>query len=488
MRATRSSGVEDVPAWAAAFSRRSIRKRARLRVALGVFCGSALLAATAVPQGGAETPAAAVMDGALAIESDAGGSPEAVASLHAASDNEGEVEAKPVAAGAQDPALVADAVPGGATASQRQSTLDVVTGQVTRGSTVAGELSKLGVDRAAIHEIDRAMRPVFDFRRARVGDFFALIRDEGGSVLSFEYQRGRRDVYRLELAEGQLVASERRVPLERRVVQLGGAVRGSLFESLRSLGERPALVHGFTDIFAWEFDFARQTRPGDEFRLLVEKYYDRDGFVEYGKILAAEYRSGDRDLVAVHFEDEHGYGDYYTPEGESVRRAFLRAPVKYSRISSRYSKARLHPVLKVRRPHEGIDYAAPVGTPVWSVADGVVVFAGWNGGFGKLIQVKHNNGYVSYYGHLSRFADGLEPGARVRQKQVIGYVGSTGLSTGPHLDFRLKIAGRFIDPLEARFPQGAPIPVENRDRFDEIKDLRLAELRETRPVELEAAM
>ena len=172
-----------------------------------------------------------------------------------------------------------------------------------------------------------------------------------------------------------------------------------------------------------------------------------------------------------------------------MRRTFLRAPVKYSRISSRYSKSRLHPILNVRRPHEGIDYAAPTGTPIWAVAEGEVIFKGWSGGFGRLIKIRHNNGYVSYYGHLSRYAGNLKVGSRVEQQQVVGYVGSTGLATGPHLDYRLKVDGRFVDPLKVRFPHGAPVPNEELDRFAALRDELLAELSNVSPpLVLEAGM
>ena len=203
----------------------------------------------------------------------------------------------------------------------------------------------------------------------------------------------------------------------------------------------------------------------------------------------AEYQGSNSEFVALLFEDDDGRTDYFTPEGNSLRRTFLRAPVSYTRISSRYSKSRLHPILNVRRPHEGVDYAAPVGTPVWAVADGEVTFMGRSGGFGRLIKVRHNNGYISYYGHLSRYAKTLKVRQRVGQKQVIGFVGSTGLATAPHLDYRLRIGGRFVDPLKVKFPKGSPISGDERLRFDEVKEQRLAELRQASPsLVLEAAM
>jgi len=369
-------------------------------------------------------------------------------------------------------------------------TLDVITGRVPRGGTIAAALEAHAVAPGTVYGIAHAMRPVFDFRHARPDDFYALVRDDTKQVLSFEYRRGRSDIYRVERHEdGSYLASHQTAPLERRVVQLGGVIDTSLFGALTNLGERPELVNKLADIFVWDFDFSTQTRPGDEFRMVFEKFYDREGFVRYGAVLAAQYRAESRDMTAVYFEDDDGYGDYFTPQGNSVRRTFLRAPVKYSRISSRYSNSRLHPILKVRRPHQGIDYAAPRGTPIWSVADGEVISKGYSGGFGRLVKIRHNNGYISYYGHLSRFGGGIEVGKRVKQKQIVGYVGSSGLATAPHLDYRLRINGRFVDPLRVNFPKGEPISVEARERFEVVRTRRTIELNGAQPaMVLEAAM
>ncbi len=368
--------------------------------------------------------------------------------------------------------------------------LRVVTGHIAVGSTIVASLHGQGVSDAVIYEIANALEHSFDFRQARAGDFYAVITDENGDLLSFEFRRGRGDIYRLDRKPGgalQPRAEEK--PLERRVVQLGGVVHTTLFDSLTELGEKAEIAQRLADVFAWDFDFARQTRPGDEFRMVFEKFYDRDGFVRYGKLLAARYASSSRELTAFYFEDEEGRGDYYTPDGNSVRRSFLRAPLTYTRVSSGYTKSRLHPIFKVRRPHEGIDYAAPTGTPVWAVANGSVSFIGWKGGFGKLVQVKHENGYVSYYGHLSRFSKRLRVGSRVHQQDVIGYVGSTGYATGPHLDYRLQYKGRFVNPLGVKFAQGRPIPRGDRQRFDRLVESRSAELNEAAPaLVLEAGM
>jgi murein DD-endopeptidase MepM/ murein hydrolase activator NlpD len=370
------------------------------------------------------------------------------------------------------------------------STLHVITGRIEPGGSIGQALGAEGVTPPVIHELAATLRPLFDFRRAQPHDFFALIRDDAGQVLSFEFQRGRRTVYRIERGpDAELHAVEAELPVERRAVNLGGVIETSLWDSLIEQGERPELANMFADIFVWDVDFSLQTLPGDEFRMVLEKLYDRDGFVAYGDILAAQYTTGARDLMAVHFVDADGYADYYGPDGKSLQRTFLRAPVRYSRISSRYSNSRLHPILKVRRPHEGIDYAAPTGTPVWAVADGVVVFRGWSGGLGRLVKVRHANGYTSYYGHLSRYGEGLAVGDRVSQKQVIAYVGSTGLATGPHLDFRLRHHGRFVNPLAVRFPRGSSITVREQERFARVRDGLMSELHAAAPaLVLEAGM
>ena len=410
-----------------------------------------LLAAAPVPEG-PESPEGVVTDRTESIPVDAVSDPEL-----------------------SDRTLAEEETPDGNGASA--PSVRVVTGRIRNGRTLADALRREGVGPRMVDQIARGMRPVFDFRYAHAGDSFALVRDDHGGLLSFEFQRGRRDLYRLRPGEnGAFVPSHQEVPLERRVVRLSGTVHRSLFETMVALGEGPDLVHDFADIFAWDIDFSRQTRPGDRFRAVFEKFYDRDGFVRYGKVLAAQYTGLDETFVAVYFEDDDGYGDYYRTDGSSVRRTFLRAPVRYTRISSRYSKSRLHPILKVRRPHEGIDYAAPMGTPIWAVADGVVVFRGWSGGFGRLVKVRHPNRYISYYGHLSRYAEGIQTGARVRQRQVIGYVGRTGLATGPQLDYRLKVNGRFVDPLRVKLPAGKPVFARNKERFIAVRGAMLREL------------
>jgi murein DD-endopeptidase MepM/ murein hydrolase activator NlpD len=340
-----------------------------------------------------------------------------------------------------------------------------------------------------VKQIREALDAVVNPKETQTGDFFALVQSNEGQLVSFEVQRGR-DLYRVAPGvDGKLVASRSEPVMERRVITLGGVVDRSLFDSLREQGERAELVQEFAGIFVWTFDFSKESRPGDEYRLVYEKYYDRSGFVRYGKILAAQYVTASEMLTALYYENSAGDGGYYTPSGISMRGSLLRAPLKYSRISSRYTKARLHPIDQVYKPHLAVDYAAPTGTPVWAAGDGEVVFRGWLGGLGRTIKVKHRSGYTTYYGHLSRYGEGIAVGKRVRQKQILGYVGTSGAATGPHLDYRVEYRGRLVDPLKVSFESEAAISPEEYERFARTKRERLDRLQEANPpILLEAAM
>jgi len=256
------------------------------------------------------------------------------------------------------------------------------------------------------------------------------------------------------------------VPVVREEAALAGRVAGSLYGSFLAAGGDPDLVLAFADLFAWDVDFARETREGDEFRLVYERLSAEGESVGNGRVLAARYTGERGTHTAVYFRSAATQG-YFDPEGRSVRKSFLRSPLKFSRISSRFTHARRHPVLDVVRPHQGVDYAAPTGTPVWAVADGTLEHAGWKGEAGKTVTLRHARGYETSYNHLSGFARGVRAGARVEQGQVIGYVGETGLATGPHLDFRVRKDGRWVDPLREKYVAGDPVPAKEREVYRE---------------------
>lgn len=355
-----------------------------------------------------------------------------------------------------------------------------VRGAIERGQTFAQALVAQGVPRPMTHEIVSALRSRLNFRRINPGSTFRATLDSSGSLVHFQYDASPLEIYEITPNGTGYQVVRREIPVERRVETIGGTVTSSLFESVEALGEGPELTMRFIDIFLWDFDFNNNARPGDEFRMLVEKEYGGGTFVGYGKILIAQYENRGKTYTGVYFETPPGKGDFYTPDGRSVRKTFLRSPLRFTRISSRYTHRRHHPILGGVRPHLAIDYAAPVGTPVWSVADGVVLSVGWNGGNGKSILVQHRSGYQTMYNHLSGFARGIRRGIRVRQKQVIGYVGSTGLSTGPHLDYRVNKDGRFVDPLSQKFIPGDPIPKSQMDEFENLRDRLLHQLTDGR--------
>lgn len=250
-------------------------------------------------------------------------------------------------------------------------------------------------------------------------------------------------------------------------VMLNGRIETSLYDalddevsdSLLSLTDRIRLAWDLADIFAWQVDFSRDIRPGDTFRVVAERLISEEGEVRYGRVLAGDLEIGGQGFTAYRFTGPDGVSGFYDGEGRSLRRAFLLAPVSFRRISSRYNRARLHPILGIVRRHEGMDFAADPGTAVMAAGDGVVARREWSGGYGNLIELRHANGITTRYGHLRAFAAGLAPGQRVAQGEVIGYVGSTGLATGPHLHYEFRVNGVSRDPHTADVGTGDPVPL-----------------------------
>lgn len=265
--------------------------------------------------------------------------------------------------------------------------------------------------------------------------------------------------------EWHTVAIEHQI--DRQTVAYSGAVVTNLWSSARAAGMEQSLIHKLAEVFAWQVDFNREVQEGDRWRLTVEKLTVATRPVGYGDILAAEYENAGRVYTAVRHVNEHGRSQYFAPDGSSMQRLFLRSPLKFGQITSGFSARRFHPILHVTKPHLGVDYGAPEGTPVLAVGDGTVTEAGMRGGSGNMVTLRHNSAYQTAYKHLKTFAAGIRPGSRVNMGQVIGYVGSTGLATGPHLHFEFYESGRVVDPQGIRFPAADPVP------SDKLKDFRL---------------
>jgi murein DD-endopeptidase MepM/ murein hydrolase activator NlpD len=351
------------------------------------------------------------------------------------------------------------------TAPPIEPKIGVRTLELGKRDTLIGLLLRHEVPATTAHEMVGALRTAgAKLRQVRPGETFSLSHDGHGAPVKLTYAPSAW--LQFEVAQGAAGWEANRVEVAREVrIEAGQAeVSRSLWDAVESGAVSPKVLLDFVQIFESEFDFAADTRPGDLLRVLVEAHYAEGKRVDYGRIVAAQYVSDGEVITGVGFEDGKRFA-YYDLEGRSLKKTFLRSPLQFTRISSGFTHRRPHPILGGVRPHLAIDYAAPTGTPVWAVADGSVQFAGRNRGNGIQVVLRHRSGYKTYYNHLSRVARGVRRGARVAQKQVIGYVGSTGLSTGPHLDYRVSQHGRFVNPLNERFLPGEPVARAQRAAF-----------------------
>lgn len=347
--------------------------------------------------------------------------------------------------------------------------LRVVEGKVPRNATFAQLMSSHGFTAETVYQLVRACRPVYNLARLRAGNRFELEWLEEGRLNSFRYQVDSYKYLKVDRSGDDYRAELIAIEYEKRELPVVGTIESSLFGTLSDLQEKDQLALDMAEIFSWDIDFNTEIQRGDHFRLMVEKLYLDDRMVRYGNILAVEFHNAGKLYTGYRFEDPEGEAGYFDERGRSLKRDFLRSPVKFSRISSRFSYRRLHPVLRKRRPHLGVDYAAPTGTRVVAAGNGRVRYRGWKGGYGNQIEIRHGNGFTTYYAHLSRFARGLRRGSKVVQGQVIGYVGSTGLSTGPHLDYRVRRNGVFVNPLTLKMTPSKPLKPAYRSAFRQVK-------------------
>lgn len=364
----------------------------------------------------------------------------------------------------------------------------IVAARVARGSTLASLLRAHEVAEREIVALIARAAAVFDLRLVRADQPYRIAQTGTGELRHFEYEIDQNRVLRVARRRGEspdaFVAEIGQIPKISRLVVVRGGIdesANSLFAAMGRAGERVELSLALADVFSGDVDFNTELQLGDRFQLLIEKRYrtddapvpdaEDDGFAGYGPVVAAELENDGRRLRAVRFTPEGGNPGYYDEDGTSRRRFFLRSPLQFDPvITSRFSRSRLHPVLGVHRAHLGVDYRAPTGAPVIAVADGVVVSAGMNGGAGRMVHLRHANGFETQYLHLSTIA--VRRGVRVRQGELVGRVGSTGLATGPHLDYRMRQNGAFINPVTAHrlMPPGDPVPADQRAAFVEARD------------------
>ena len=355
--------------------------------------------------------------------------------------------------------------------SIRTDTLHMEEGRVKNGASLSSILSSYGVSMSTIDKTALISKPVFDVRRLVSGhQYIALCTQDSLPRLKyFLYRENMTDYVIFDYADSIRVYREQK-EITCRQQSCQGVIESSLWQTLHDNGDNIELSFSLSDIYAWQIDFFA-IQAGDYFKVIYDEYFVDDTVsVGIGDIHVAQFNHFGKDYFAIPFTQD-GFKDYFDDKGMNLRRAFLKAPLKYSRISSKFSHGRMHPILRIRRPHHGVDYAAPTGTPVMSIGAGVVTKKAYqkNGG-GNYVTIKHNGTYTTTYMHLHGFAKGLEVGKKVSQGEVIGYVGSTGLSSGPHLDFRVYMNGQAIDPLKMESPPSVPLKECHRDSFMLIKD------------------
>jgi murein DD-endopeptidase MepM/ murein hydrolase activator NlpD len=309
-------------------------------------------------------------------------------------------------------------------------------------------------------------------RQAPNGQLKAIEIDDSNEALALTWEKGIRGI----------IFQRREKPFDVELKAISGVVLDSLFEDGRKAGIHPALLSQLTDIFTWDIDLEKDIRKGDTFKILYEQRSRKGQETKLGlRILAAELINAGNRMTAIYFEKQKGQGNYFNSEGRSLARSFLRFPLEFAAITSHFTDSRFHPLLRANLPHTGVDFAAQRGTPVRAVGDGVIVEAGWNGGYGKAIDIKHDATYMSRYAHLDRFAEGIKPGTPVTKGQLIGYVGSTGRSTGPHLHFELYKDQQYVNPLSVDFPADESIEPDLQKLFENQMRTYLVELSSSAP-------
>jgi murein DD-endopeptidase MepM/ murein hydrolase activator NlpD len=353
----------------------------------------------------------------------------------------------------------------------------IADGTVRPNQHLSHILNDYGVGMGIIDQIARQSQEVFDVRKIRRGNNYFIFQtpDSMAQARYFIYENSATDYYVFELFDSlKVYRGEKEIETTRRIGH--GEIQSSLWNTMKDNGLDPMLALRLSDIFAWSIDFYA-IQKGDRFRVIYDELFVDSTSIGIGEIYAIQFDHIGKENYAFRFFQDDRF-DYFDEEGQSLRKAFLKSPLEFSaRISSRFSHSRMHPVLRIRRPHHGVDYAAPKGTPVRTIGDGTVIARAYQaGGGGNYVKIKHNSVYVTTYMHLSGFAKGIVQGARVQQGQVIGFVGSTGLSTGPHLDFRVHKNGTPVDPLKVEAPPVEPVNESRMREYIGLKDSLMVEL------------
>ena len=353
---------------------------------------------------------------------------------------------------------------------------DTLTLTIRRGDTLDKLFRSHDLDLGHLAQIARLDEAGKQFRKIKPGDVFEITHDDGKLIRMYS-ALNLTSALQVDREESGFSASIIERPIEIRKRMAHGIIDSSLFESGAEAGLSDKLIMNIAGIFAWDVDFVLDIRGGDNYYVQWEEIWQDGEFVTDGEVVVAEFNNDGRQHQAIRFVDESGRSDYYTPEGNSVRKAFLRSPVDF-RVSSSFNPNRLHPVLKTRRPHRGVDYAAPHGTPIKASGDGKVIFRGVKSGYGNVVILQHGGNITTLYAHMSRFASSARTGSRVRQGQTIGYVGATGMVTGAHLHYEYRLNGVHRNPRTVKLPQAEPIAEKYREKFLAAAEPILQELEE----------
>lgn len=336
--------------------------------------------------------------------------------------------------------------------------------QISRGDTLDRLFRKHDLNLGHLAQIARLEEARARFRRLKPGDVFEVMHDEG-ELISIYSALDLTSALKIERGEQGFSARIVERPIEKRKRIAHGVIDSSLFMAGAEAGLSDKVIMNIAGIFAWDVDFVLDIRQGDSFVVQFEEIWQDGEHVTDGEIIAAEFNNNGRTIQAIRFIDDDGRSDYFTPTGDSVRKAFIRAPVDFTRISSNFNPRRRHPILNRIRAHRGVDYAAPRGTPIKAAGDGKVIFRGVKGGYGNVIILQHGGNITTLYAHMSKFASKMRVGTRVRQGQTIGYVGATGLATANHLHYEYRLNGVHRNPRTVPLPKASPIESRYRERF-----------------------
>ena len=422
--------------------------------ACGVVAWSLWSGGLGAPQNpdGTQLPGAAAPAASAADPLGAAAGPAASATASALPVPSGTLAAAPAARAATDAPRIAAAA-GFDGARLALTSIDVI---VSRNDTLDQIFRRLKLNLADLATLRALPGLKAHLDSLHPGELLHLTHRDG-ALFGLERRLNDAETLQVTRAADGLKADVVANPLETRTRTVGGRIYSSLFEAVEGAGAHEQTAVALADIFGWDIDFVLDVRSGDSFVVTYEEVW-RDGhYLKDGPVLAASFVNQGREYRAVRYSDPTGVTSYYTPDGRSMHKAFLRAPLEFSRVSSGFNSARMHPILNRIRAHKGVDYAAPTGTPVRAAGDGVIRFAGVMGGYGNLIEIEHTHSITTVYGHLSRFAHGMRAGTHVSQGTVIAYVGMTGLATGPHLHYEYRVNGVFKNPQTVLLPAAAPI-------------------------------